>query len=423
MQNVVKASKAKSRWHGAEHLPRSVRLLFTVVEIVGEGLRRLLALFSPFWRQGQSIPSPQRILVILSLYLGDTIVALPACRALKRRFPNARITFLTGAPYILQRNPEIDEVIAFSSPWHDRVRGHPHHTPNWLKRLMRLPLYWCKVLKTVWREGKRFRTFGFDMAIDLRGELAHALLMAVAKIPVRVGVENAFGAFLLTHSVPLPDPRTIHEIDYCLAIVRAVGAEVDDKKPLVPCPPEAETAIAEKLRQFGVTPDDFLVVIHPGCASAPASMWRPEAWAKVADYLIRRFGVKVALNGVANERPIIDAIKVNMKETVIDLCGQLSLPELIGLIKRCNLLLTVNSGPMHIGASLGTPMVVVQSAWNVQRWRPYGDNHALIVKDVPCANCGFQHGCPLPVSCMDMITPEEVIEAAEKMLQSIKQRR
>jgi len=131
--------------------------------------------------------------------------------------------------------------------------------------------------------------------------------------------------------------------------------------------------------------------------------------------LIQECKVKIALNGVPSERLEIESIKSQMKHKVIDLCGQLTIPELVALLKRCDLLLTVNSSPMHIASALGTPMIVIQSAWNVTRYRPYGDNHVLIVKNVPCIDCGLNI-CPKPISCMDMITPEEVITTAKEML-------
>jgi ADP-heptose:LPS heptosyltransferase len=107
-----------------------------------------------------------------------------------------------------------------------------------------------------------------------QGHHYHYILMVLAKIPVRVGPAGV-GDWLLTHPVSLPDERTISEIERLLMFVRAVGADTDDKKPFVTVFPEAEASVTEKLRRKGISPDDFLVVIHPSCASAPASRWRP----------------------------------------------------------------------------------------------------------------------------------------------------
>lgn len=395
-------------------LPLLVWLTLKLVDLFGKGFRRFLSVFSDFWKQWKPVRNPKRILVIHGLHLGDTLVATPALRALRKRFPDAHIMFWANksGAQILKGNPDVNEVRVFSAVWTMRIP--PHYDPNPLRKLARLLAYYGHAFANLIREAKNLRGETFDMAIDFMGTIYHYILMVLAKIPVRVGPAG-IGDWLLTHPVALPDERSVNEVERLLMFVRAVGANTDDKKPFVAVFPEAEASVAEKLRQKGINPDDFLVVIHPGCASAPASRWRPEAWAKVADFLMREHKAKVVFNGVESERQEIEAIKAKMEEKATDLCGELTVQELVALLKRCNLFLTVNSGPMHIAASLGTPMVVVQGAWNVTRWRPYGDNFKLIVKDVPCADCGHRM-CPLTVSCMDMITPEEVIAAVEEML-------
>jgi heptosyltransferase-2 len=405
-------------------LPLLIWLALKLIDLFGKGLRRFLSVFSDFWKQGKPVGNPKRILIIHGMHLGDTLVATPALRALRKRFPDAYIVFWANksGAQILKGNPDVNEVRVFSAVWLFspvwlKPGVLPHCDPNPLRKLARLLAYYGHVSVSLIKEARNLRGEKFDMAIDFSGTIHHYILMVLAKIPVRVGPAGV-GDWLLTHPVSLPDERTISEIERLLMFVRAVGADTDDKKPFVTVFPEAEASVTEKLRRKGISPDDFLVVIHPSCASAPASRWRPEAWAEVADFLVREHKAKVVFNGVESERQEIESIKAKMQEEATDLCGELTVQELVALLKRCDLFLTANSGPMHIAASLGTPMVVVQGAWNVIRWRPYGNNFRLVVKDVPCANCG--HGiCPLPVSCTDMITPEEVIAAIKEMLVEI----
>lgn len=400
----------------SQYIPLPVKLAMWLVDLIGRRLRKFLASFSPFWKQGTEISEPRKILILHNLHLGDTIVTTPALRALRLRFPNSFVVFLaqSSGAQVLKGNPDVNEVRVFHAPWLER--SLPHYDVG-VRKLVRLILYYFQCVKRIWQEGKNLKAEGFDLAIDLVGTFHHYLLMVLACIPLRVGPVGV-GDWLLTHPVPLPDPRKINEIDRCLQIVQAIGANSNDRKPSVYCAPEAEISLSAKLKSLGILSGDLLVVIHPGCASAPASRWQSEKWAKVADWLIQEYGAKVVLNGVNSERREIEAIKARMKGKAFDLCGQLTIPELIALIKRCNLLLTVNSGPMHIASALGTPMVVVQGAWNLTRWRPFGDNHILVVKKVPCTDCGYQI-CPKPVSCMDMVEPEEVIEAVKEKLQQI----
>ncbi len=108
-----------------------------------------------------------------------------------------------------------------------------------------------------------------------------------------------------------------------------------------------------------------------------------------------------------------------MRYQPLNLCGELSLLQLAALLKRCDLMIGVNSAPAHIAAAVGTPVVSVwSSAYLPEKWAPYTQNLCVVRKQVPCADCRLLK-CPLPVSCMDMITPEEVITAVEKMLERI----
>ncbi len=404
------------RWR---NMPQWIERTLQITDFVGEGIRRLLSCFSDFWKQGKAFPEPNRILIIRCDYIGDLLLTTPALLALRRRFPNAHITVLAqpAATPILRANPNIEEVISLLPVWLDRNQTLPYHDPKPLRRWLGIITWHWRCCKAAYEVGKQLRARQFDLAIDFRGDPRHALLMAAAKIPVRIGCANGGWAFLLTH--PVPSNEDAHEIDRCLGIIQVLGADTEDRKPFLKCFREDELSVREKLRHQGVTDEDLLVVIHPS-AGDRAREWNAKAWAKVADALIHGEEVKVVLNGTAGERPKIEAIKTYMREKAIDLCGQLTLSELISLLKRCDLLLTVNSGPMHIAAVLGTPMVVVWAAsWRVQNWGPYGHNHIIIQKQVPCANCWLAK-CPKPISCMDMIEPEEVIDAAIKKLQEIK---
>jgi len=400
-----------------KHIPSWMRLGLQLMDIYGYIVKSLIKILCPSFSADYPIPEPKRILVIPAQHIGDTLLATPAIRALRHHFPKAHITVLASpsGAVVLRGNPDIDEIRILNAPWHTRFELLPHSEPNSLKKWMRLMAYYRLCLNFVFAEGRKLQKLNFDIGIDLFGTVYNTLLMVSAKIPIRIG-PNAVGiASLLTHPVSLSNPQKINEIDRAINIVQAIGAKPQGRKPFIICTEKDEVMIQEKLSKNGVSLQDTLIVAHPGCFSAPASRWRPKAWAKVLDTLIQECKVKIVLNGVPSERLEIESIKFQMKHKVIDLCGQLTIPELVALLKRCDLLLTVNSSPMHIASALGTPMIVIQGAWNVTRCRPYGDNHVLIVKNVPCIDCGLNI-CPKPVSCMDMITPEEVIAAAKEML-------
>ncbi len=389
-----------------------------LVDTVGETLRRVLALLSPFWRQGQHIPEPARILVVRTEQIGDMILTTPALRALRARFPTAHIALLAQkvvAP-VLQCNPDINEVIAVSIPWAER-QMHPGKIPNPLKRRVAMLQYHWRCLKSAWHLGKALQQRRFDVAVDLGGHIYNLLVMALAKVPVRIGSPTAGGRFLLTHSIfPRDD---LHEIDRCLAIVSLLGAKVQETIPSIAWTAADERTVDELLQQHNINAaEDLLVAIHPFSVE-PSRSWSVHKWAKVADALVRHFNAKVLFIGSASEREKVAAIQAQMTEQAINLCGALSLLQVAALFKRCALMIGVNSAPAHLAAAVDTPLVSVWSAAYLQKkWAPRARCLHIVHKEVPCADCRLTV-CPKPVSCMDLITPEEVIAAADTMLQRL----
>jgi lipopolysaccharide heptosyltransferase II len=396
------------------HYSSHTVFVLSVVDTVGEFFRKLLACFSAFWKQWKPINNPRRILIVQSHPVGDTVMTTPAIRALRKKFSQSRLFVLAepSAASILSNNPDVDEIIPFQRP-HFRYDERSRLSP--LKRLTKSVAYHIRYLSHLFDIAVKLRRFRFDLAIDFDSDPRRALLMVLAGIPVRVGIANGGGSFLLTHPVDISDD-TLHEIQKRLKVVQAIGAD-STPKPTVSWSEKDEQSLNEKLLRHGVKGGELLVALCP-CAGFPSKEWRAENWSIVADTLITKHQATVLLCAATHERPKVEAIKNHMRYLPVDLCGELSLPELMALIGRCALVVTVDSGPMHIAATLGKPMVVL---WSMQslpsNFGPiYSDGEvSLVWKDVPCKNCR-KFVCPLPVSCMDMITPDEVIAAVEEML-------
>jgi len=396
------------------HYSSYTAFVLSIVDTVGEFFKKLLALFSPFWKQWKPIDNPRKVLIVQSHPVGDTIMTTPAIRALRNKFPQSRLFVLAepSAAAILSSNPDVDEIISFQRP---HFRYDERSKLPVFGRLSKLVAYHIRYLLCLCNVAIKLRRFRFDLAIDFDGDPRRALLMVLAGIPTRVGIANGGGSFLLTHPVDISDD-SLHEIHKRLKVVQAIGAD-SKPKPFVSWSEKDEESLNKKLLRHDVKGDDLLVALCP-CAGFPSKEWRAENWATVADTLIAKHQVTIVLCAASHERPTIEAIKNHMHHSPIDLCGELSLPELIALINRCALVIAVDSGPMHIAATLGKPMVIL---WSMQslpnNFGPiYSDGEvSLIWKDVPCKNCR-KFVCPLPISCMDMITPEEVIAAVEGML-------
>lgn len=389
-----------------------------VIDILGEVLRRLLAITFAFWRQWKPLPQePKRILVLRTEQIGDLVLSLPSFQALRKRFPDAYIAVLVQpvTASLLKFNPHVNEIIACKLPWYER-RSHPARIKHPVKRVFASIAYHWRCLTTAISLGRQLSRYQFDVAVDLGGHIYSLLLMVMTKTPVRIGSPISGGKFLLTHWV-LPEDRK-HEVERCLDIVGLLGAQTSEPQLSLSWAPEDEVFVNEKLLEAGIQNERLLVAIHP-FSVAPSKNWNVKAWAKVADWLVQQAKATVIFIGSAEDREKVDAIRQQMQKNAFNLCGQFSLLQLAALLGRCDLVIGVDSAPAHIAAAVGTPVISVwSSAYLPEKWAPRSPQIWVIRKQVPCADCRLEV-CPKPVSCMDMITPEEVIAAAKEMLQEI----
>jgi heptosyltransferase-2 len=392
------------------------RLIYAIIVIdaVGEVVRRFLAIFSPLWRQQFPVLVPKRILLLRTEYIGDLVLATPAFKAVRESFPHAHIAVLVQsrtAP-LLKFNPDVNEVISCTLPWYEREK-HPARIANPFKRAVATIQYHWHCIKTVFWLAHQLRERRFDVAIDLGRHIYTLILMAAAGIPVRIGDPRAGGKFLLTHPVTPDDKK--HEVERCLDIVSVLG--VNTQKPCLTLnwSPADEEHVIKLWTHLGLDENRPVIAIHPFSVE-PSRCWRPENWAIVADALVDLFGARILFIGSTTDQMAVSDIQQKMRNQSINLCGELSLLQLAALLKRCDLMIGVNSGPAHIAAAVGIPVVSIwSSAYLPEKWAPYTPKLRLVRKQVPCADCRLIK-CPLPVSCMDMITPEEVIAAVEEML-------
>lgn len=406
--------------------PRYDKLVYTrrlariilPIDILGEVLRRLLAIPFAFWRQWKPLPQePKRILVLRTEQIGDLVLSLPSFQALRKRFPDAYIAVLVQpvtAP-LLKFNPHINEIIACKLPWSER-KSHPTRVKHPVKRVFASIAYHWRCLTTAISLGRRLSRYQFDVAIDLGDHIYSLLLTAMTKAPVRIGSPITGGRFLLTHWVFPEDKK--HEVERCLDIIGLLGVQTEKPQLSLSWAPEDEIFVNEKLLQMGIQNEGLLVAIHPFSVE-PSRNWNVKAWAKVADWLAQQTKATVIFLGSAEDKEKVETIQRQMQGNAFNLCGQFSLLQLAALLSRCDLMIGVNSAPAHIAAAVGTPVISVwSSAYLPEKWAPHSPQISVIHKQVPCADCRLEV-CPKPVSCMDMITPEEVISAAEQKLREI----
>lgn len=171
----------------------------------------------------------------------------------------------------------------------------------------------------------------------------------------------------------------------------------------------------ETLDKNQITPDDLLIGINPGAAYGSSKRWYPERFSQVAAALVKQYHAKIILFGGPGERDIAEEIVRASEPSILNMAGQTTIRGLMALLSQCRLLITSDSGPMHIAAALGVPVVAIFGSTDPALTTPIGTGHIVIRKNVPCSPC-FRRECPTDLMCMDLIQVKDVLEGAKKIL-------
>jgi len=333
---------------------------------------------------------PQRIVVLTRAGLGDAVYVIPALRALRRRFPAAHITVITGdrGYPLLERCPYLDQLA---------LRHLGHGVRGKLQEILRL------------RRGR------FDLAVILDTSDEKTLHTFLAGIPYRAGGVKKRFARLLTHPFVLsPDAHQIN--DLCKGVVATLGCEVSDWRfELFPAPEARQTAL-EKLHATGWRGQRPLIGVNPG-ASAPNKQWFPDRFAQLVDAL-RKSGMEVVLLGAPSDMEQVNAILSAVHHPPRTLAGQLNLDELIHCLSELDLLVSGDTGPSHLAGAVGTPVVALFGPSRAAHYAPLGSPHIVIDRSHLCApTCSFWTCRGDNRACMRSITVAEVLEAVNQLLE------
>lgn len=326
--------------------------------------------------------------------MGDLLMTTPALRASWQE-GRCRLTLLTSkaGAVVASSIPEISDVIVYEAPWMKAAAVSQFRDVD------------SEIIE-------RLRERGFDAAVIFtvfsQNPLPSALLTYLAGIPLRLAHcrENPYG--LLTHWLPETEPeRGIqHEVERQLRLVSHVGYDCQRRNLEIHVAQESlakTTALRERLSIGGKW-----ILIHPG-ASAASRRYPPHLFSQVATGLIER-GFTIVLSGDSSERELVRDIQKDIKGRALSVAGDLEFTDLAALIHSAPLVLTNNTGPAHISAAVGTPVVVLYALTNPQH-TPWMVPSIVLSHDVPCGNC-FKSVCPEGHNnCLSLIKPERVIDA------------
>jgi len=348
----------------------------------------------------------QRFLIIQLADIGDLILSTPAISALRAVHPDAQIAVLTtkhAAPILDARL--VDEVITFDKHTFDSPKAmlQPANAVALLKLAGRL------------RRGRYDTLLFFHHFTTRFGTLKFAGLSLASGARRRIGLDNGHG-FFLTERITDEGFGAQHQAQYWLDVVARVGASN------APRPAEVATDTSDVGARHALPLQNHpLIALHAGSGGfSLARRWEAEKFAAVADALIEQHNAQIVLvGGKVDDSPAVIAA---MTHTPLDLTGKTTLPELAGFLKECDLFIGADSGVLHLAAAAGTPVVAVFGPSNAAAWSPWGVPQTLVRSAPECSPCsyvghelGLRNGCAAR-TCMRMVTPAQVIAAAERML-------
>jgi lipopolysaccharide heptosyltransferase II len=335
--------------------------------------------------------------------MGDVLMTTPALGAVKEGDAR-RVTLLTSpsGAEAATLSPNVDDVIVYNAPWMKATA--PNERPaNDLAMIATL-------------SGR-----GFDAAVIFtvysQNPLPSALLCYLAGIPLRLAHCRENPYHLLTEWIPEREPEHLvrHEVRRQLDLVATVGFSSKDERIAIRIPERAKERVASLLRTLELDDTRPWIVVHPG-STAPSRRYPAEGFAEATRRLIRDHGLGVVFTGRDAERDEVERIRRTLPDAKAhSVAGELDLAELTALISRASLVVSNNSGPVHVAAAVGTPVVDLYALTNPQH-TPWGVPNRVLNHDVPCKYC-YKSVCPEGHhDCLRLVRPEQVVEAVMQLL-------
>lgn len=342
--------------------------------------------------------------------IGDLVLSTPAIRAVRAAYPNGYVALMTqpATRPLVEGHPALNEVIPFD-------KDGAHRTWSGTRQLAR-----------------ELRARRFDLALILHTTNRVVLLTWLAGIPRRVGYARRLGG-LLTTRLPYAKRRgERHELEYTLDLVRAVGIQAQDRTLEIASSPAGRGPVERWLASAGVGSQERLIVLHPG-ASCPSKRWPAARFAEVADRVADDHAARVAaaegsrttcpswrvavIVGPGDAR-VAEEVRRLARAPVLVPPAPFGLAELPWLLRRAAVLVSNDSGPVHVASAVGTPVVAIFGRWggglSPTRWGPTGPRSVALHHDVGCRPC-LAHRCRIGFVCLQAVTVDEVVQAVRQV--------
>lgn len=331
-------------------------------------------------------------------WIGDAVMTMPAIRSLRKTYPDSKISLLIrpSVSPIFEKDPNIDEIILYE----DRFNG---------------------IIGKI-KLANRLKKMGFSKAFLFQNAFDAAFITYLARIPERIGYSRDARGFLLTEPIPFDrDDRKVHHIFYYLNLLKAIGIEADYSDPCIYLSIDERISARDKLLSLKRP----ILGMNPGATYGSSKRWFPDRFAEVASWFIKETGGSIAIFGSKNEVDIAEEIEVKLIRSwedknffsgslnsisfhVMNFAGKTSLRELISLISECDVLVTNDSGPMHIAYAVGTPLVAIFGSTDPELTGPHKDGNIVVKAEIECSPC-FERVCNnKDMKCMYAVTSDDV---------------
>jgi heptosyltransferase II len=335
-----------------------------------------------------------RILVRGVNWVGDTVLSYPTVQQLKTLFPKSHLAVLIPS-YLVdlwKTFPYVDEIIPFQK------KGG---------------------IGSLWEDlnlGQSLKERNFDLAVILPRSFRSALHIYLARIPIRIGYRDEGRSLFLTHGIRrTKEMLRVHRVYYYQKLLEPLGKIEDPPSPQIFLREEDRKWADQVLKDLEIPEGKPLIGMNPGATYGLAKCWYPDRFGEVGKRLSEKWETRVLLFGKEEERPIVHEILKHMGTKGIDLTGKTGLLQLAALMERCTLLVTNDTGTMHVATAVGTPVVAIFGSTPPLTTGPWGDRHVVVKRDVSCSPC-WKRICPTDHRCMELITVDEIEEVVDKQL-------
>jgi heptosyltransferase-2 len=337
----------------------------------------------------------KRILVKGTNWVGDTIISFPAVNSLRRIFPQAHIAVLAKSHLaeLWKANPDINEVISF-----DRAKGEQRIFDE--MRMSRL-----------------IKQQGIDLAVIFPRSFSSAWLVFLGGIPHRIGYKGEVRDWLLTERLDrTTEILSTHRMYYYLHLIERLGREPSPSLPSLSINGELEKW-ADNFLSHNSLRGRVLIGFNPGATYGEAKCWPLEKFVALGKRLEKTYDASILIFGSSRpkEKELNATIAEGIGEGCLNLSGQTSLLELASLLRQCHLLVTNDTGTMHVAAAVGTRVVAIFGPTDPRTTSPLGEGHVVIREEVPCGPC-LKRVCPEDHRCMDLIEVEKVYNTVRAQL-------